>query len=589
MKKTDWGILLLTIAFSFLFYKENAGINCLLFSLVAIGFFVWDDPTRTKNLNWLIVAAACLCSSFFIFLHSSTLSVLAFYCSLLLLSAYSINSKASVLTNLFYGYYSILSSFIFVAVNTYTSLIQKKEGDKKTKGMRTLTYLIPFVLALIFFFIYKNANPLFKEYTKWINLDFISIHWLIFTLWGFLVAYGLVRHQRIQGLDNWEKNLSIDIDKNETQSSRWNEKKSVLILFVLLNTMLLFINCLDINYLYLGAGLPKDLTHKQFVHDGVGMLICSIVLGISIILFFLRGGLNFGKENKSVRVLIYIWLFQNLMMVISTAIRNHIYIMDALLTYKRIGVFYWLLMAAVGLTVTGYKLKKTKSSWFLIRSNALFAFIVLVLSSSVDWDRLIGDFNIKRVPNIAGLDKRYLISISETNLAQLYRLKDDKDFNTDSSYHYAMYKRSKNSTALDRKLFYFMDELLNCSWKSFCVRKKRVLREIIALNSAEKIQSLDLTSTYFSSFEPLFPLTNLRKIQLGASNNPTKKWLSELKQFKKLDTLALTSLDASHIEYLSALKNLKCISLTYTNKSVIDSLKAKMYGVQIIDKGNSSY
>ena len=64
------------------------------------------------------------------------------------------------------------------------------------------------------------------------------------------------------------------------------KKKHVWFCFFILNAMLLFINLLDVNYLYLGSGMPLGMTHKQFVHKGVDTLIFSIVLGIVVMLFF---------------------------------------------------------------------------------------------------------------------------------------------------------------------------------------------------------------------------------------------------------------------------------------------------------------
>lgn len=75
-------------------------------------------------------------------------------------------------------------------------------------------------------------------------------------------------------------------------------------LFVMLNLMLLFINVLDVIYLYVSDSLPEGITHTQFVHNGVGMLILSIILGISIILYVFRNALHFDKDNRIIKALV---------------------------------------------------------------------------------------------------------------------------------------------------------------------------------------------------------------------------------------------------------------------------------------------
>ncbi|HXU28904.1 MAG TPA: DUF4153 domain-containing protein, partial [Bacteroidia bacterium] len=413
-----------------------------------------------------------------------------------------------------------------------------------------------------------------ERFTEKINVDFISIEWLLFTLGGFFIICGYFRHRRIKVVDNWENNLPDSLYNKVFNQAKWNEKTAAIILFILLNIMMAFINTLDINYLYLGAGMPKGLTHKIFVHNGVGMLMLSIVLGISIILYFFRGELNFDDKNKFVKYLIYIWLLQNMMMVISTAIRNNMYVEDALLTYKRIGVYYWLFMAALGLGSTYVKLWKTKSNWFLFKSNSFMAYLVLVASAGIDWDKFIGDFNISNIKNIASLDKRYLISLSETNLARLYTIKDKAGFDVDSVYHYQYgYNSFSNSANLDSKLYDYLQNNCKDDWRLFSFRKQRVLEELNDLNSNEKIRSLDYTEKYLTTLKPLFSINNLKELNL---KNCGLWHLSELGNFQKLETLNLSYNHLDSLDSIPIFKKLTYLSLANNNINEVASLKKQV-------------
>lgn len=570
--------MVLTLLYSYLFYEQNLGLNALLFCVFITIYFIWQNPDNVKNPNWLLVAICALSASVFVLLYSSSLANLAYWVSLLLLSAVSVQPQFSVLSNLFFASYSVVGSFVFMGAATYRRVVSKHSSPDKQVGLRYLTYLIPLGIGFIFFTIYKQANPLFEKYTQWINLDFITGKWIFFSIGGLLVVYGLLRHQRIAKLDTLEDKLTLTIARQDTPTAL-NERKLVFILFCLLNLMLLLVNGLDVNYLYLGAGLPKGVTHKQFVHNGVGTLMLSIVLGISIILYFFRGALNFGEEHKRLRLLVYLWLLQNLLMVVSTAVRNHIYITDALLTYKRIGVYYWLFMAALGLISTIHKVLYTKSAWYMVKNNALFAFVVLVFSAGVDWDKRISDFNLARVPNVASLDKRYLISISETNLAQLYRIKSHRDFNTDSSYHYQSYRESKNTADLDAKLVLFLANNYNTDWRSFSLRTARVMHEIQDLNKSGKLLSLDLTRAYLLDMRALGALSNVRKLEIDTYGS----WIEIVNSFKKLDTVCLNYFDDKKIPALTKLPKLKAICFAQTDTLVIKKIKQQMPHLAVIN------
>ncbi len=565
MKKTSLLILLLTAAYSFLFYDEHAGLNFLLFSLIVSGSLLTLSPGASREKPVQVVAVLYLLSALCVLMYSSSLSVLANVISLLLLSAYCFNSRSTVIFNLFFSVYSVLSGPVFMIIN----LVRSEKGDNETgikkSKLRSLTYIIPGIFSIIFFFLYKSANPLFEKYTKELNLDFVSISWLFFTIGGFLVAYGIIKHQRIKEIDRWENNIPTAVSLPEEKPNRWDEKKAAVILFVLLNLMLAFINLLDLNYLYLGAGMPKGVTHKQFVHNGVGMLILSISLAIVLILYFFRGRLHFDDKNKLIKILVYAWIAQNLLMVVSTTIRNNMYVSDALLTYKRIGVYYWLLMAAVGLVTTFIMIRHARSGWYLFKTNSWIAYFVLVLSGCIDWDKFIGSYNVSHSTLMASLDKKYLLAVSEANLPELYKIKEEPGFNVDSSYHYMSgYYSQPNTQLLDRKLYRYLSEMQEDSWKSFSYRKERILKELNALNAMGKINALDLSGMYLKSLQPVSFINNIKELDVSTCSISA---LNELACFKKLQKLNLDGNEIPSLDSLPDMKELRQLSVNDNNIS----------------------
>ncbi|MDP1728422.1 MAG: DUF4173 domain-containing protein [Bacteroidota bacterium] len=476
-------VLVCTIIYSLLFFHQHAGLNFLLFSVISVAFLGWYNRQLIAQKVWQVLAGMLLFAAAFVFIHGSLFAACVNVMLLLLISAFSFRQNGSVLINFFSSLFSVVFSPVFVLSN-----LQGKNSSGLNKNfLKYLVIIFPLVFALIFFAIYKNANPLFEKFTRDINLNFISKDWIIFTFGGFFLMYGFFYHQRIRAVDELEDSQVTVLENKAYPATKWNEKTAAIILFVLLNAMLLLINLLDLNYLYLGAGMPDGFTHKQFVHDGVGNLVFSIILGIVLILYFFRGLLNFEPANKMIKLLVYAWIIQNVFMVFSTYLRHNLYVFDGLLSYKRIGVYYWLFMSGVGLITTAIMLYKLKSWWYLIKVNSNIALLVLVLSTSVDWDQLISNFNLghTRKDNIAALDKHYLLSLSETNISALYAIKDEPGFEVDSPYSYKETTYPSNKNWLDQKRLKFLEKHSGADWRSYSIREARVFKEVSILQKAE--------------------------------------------------------------------------------------------------------
>ena len=334
---------------------------------------------------------------------------------------------------------------------------------------------------------YKDANPLFAENTKWINLDFISINWIGFTFSGFLLVYGLLNHKVIKPLEAWENNIPLlnkEAIENEQTHKRFDtERYAGLLLFGLLNLMLVVLNMGDIQTLYFNGGLPKGVTHSDFVHNGVGVIIFSIIIATSLIMYLFRSEFKEVKNNKALMACVYLWIIQNVMMLSSTAIRNQIYIHDFNFTYKRIGVYVWLALAAFGLCIMFLKIYKKQSNWYLIRTNVALWFSVLVLSACINWDKLITNYNIQNKP-LAQVDFYYLFSLSDTNIPQLLAVAKDPNFNAIEAklrnYTGDVYGRYHSETyvmLLNRKINHYLSDYTN-DWRSFDLRDKEITRSL---------------------------------------------------------------------------------------------------------------
>jgi hypothetical protein len=207
-----------------------------------------------------------------------------------------------------------------------------------------------------------------------------------------------------------------------------NENIVGIISLAMLNVLLLVINAIDIVYVWFGFTYTPGRDFKQYVHEGAGMLIFSILLAMSVLLFFFRGNLNFYKKNKWLRYGAYGWIFQNLVLVISVLLRDVYYIQYTGLAYKRIGLLVFLSMVLMGLITVFIKIQQKKTSYYLLRINGWFAIVLLVASSCIHWDELIARYNLAHKDTIP-VNAEFLLTLSDKTLPLIEKNQDvlDKD------------------------------------------------------------------------------------------------------------------------------------------------------------------
>lgn len=466
------------LVYSYLFYLQSFGINFLLFTAVLAGFTISRNQAVLSNKLWWAGVLGALVSAIGILLYGNTLSFLGNLSGLMVMSFSCFSSKASTLIGLLHSAYSILGSFVFIIIDWTSTSAQVEEGQasRKKKPIRfsqVLFYLvIPCIILGIFFTLYRFSNQQFKELTAEIDLSFISVEWIFFLFGGILLMYGFFRHQRISEVAQFDEetpNLLTPASRPSSLDSILDQKieyNSGLVLLGGLNILLLSVNVIDIIFLSGGAKLPEGVSLSDSVHQGIGALIFSIICAVSIILFYFRGRLNFLNNNKVLRMLAFLWIAQNMFMVFSTGYRNFLYVNEWGLTYKKIGVFVYLLLTAVGLIYTFIKVKRVKTNWFLVRYTSWTFYGLLMLSPIVNWDRIIVNSQIQIAQKMERpLDVSYLARLSEEVYPDLYR-----------------YFKTHPNPNLESRLDYAVDQLMvrgqDDDWRSFNFRALRTLQFI---------------------------------------------------------------------------------------------------------------
>ncbi|MFN6946697.1 MAG: DUF4173 domain-containing protein [Cytophagaceae bacterium] len=478
MKKNDLLLLSSVLSYSYLFYKEAAGVNFLIFSVILITCTAIKNKHVITNRAWLAASTGGILSAICIILYGSALAVMANIISLSLAGSFAIHRRSSLLFSLAYSFFSYVSSVVYIIIGLSKQKKETKHNEPNKFESRLVIYFIPLFICIVFFTVYREANPLFKDLTQKLDFSFITWNLIQFIIFGFILLYGFYNQKYISSLRKFDlKNGDNLYEKNynSTSPSIQNEVKSGIILFAMLNIMLLVVNILDLNYLLFSRTLPQGVSYSGFLHQSINMLILSILLAIGIILYYFRGSLNFIHENKTLKIIALIWMVQNVILIITGLSKNSFYIGEYALTYKRIGVFVYLTLCLFGLITTCIKIVAAKSNWFLFRKNAWACYCILILCSFINWDREIAKYNLHyaKKPDIG-----YILSLSASALPELI------SYTQAGKTNMTEYQQRH----LNQKEFYFLDRHLGYGWPSWNIERERIYAAIDEKRQAENLK-----------------------------------------------------------------------------------------------------
>jgi hypothetical protein len=399
------------ILFNLLFWGEKLGINLLLFSLTLLGLSILSSPFQLKTNEKKVAFGAYLITGLMVVLHNTGISIFTHIISFFVILIFT---KQKGINTVFEGLLGFLSTYVQLPIKLWNKL--SKNSEKHPALAKAFKFLrlggIPILVFILFFQIYRGANPKFESLTQKFTIllsDFFSsfsFGRLVFLLFGLsliFIAIGKLYKQITPTLD--ANNTLVRKKKSINRFQRTFKKESLLktllneyrvgiLILATLNALLLIVNIIDLSWVYIGFEVPKEFNLKQFVHEGTYLLILSILLSIGIVLYFFRGSLNFYPKNIALLWLGRIWIIQNAFLCLSVFMRNFHYISYHGLASKRIGMVAFLAMTFFGLFSLIVKVNKKKSTYYLLRVNTWFIFLALVCLSFFNWDRIIVSNNL---------------------------------------------------------------------------------------------------------------------------------------------------------------------------------------------------
>ena len=272
-------------------------------------------------------------------------------------------------------------------------------------------WVMPLGIGAVFIVLMALANPLVDRWLLELMLlePGLSLNLERILFWG-LSALAVWPLLRLTKMADRLRRPAADITWN-LRSGLINER-SVMRALVIFNLIFAMQTLLDLGYLWGGVALPEGMTYADYAHRGAYPLLATALLaGLFALL-----SQPFLGQGSILRMMLYIWIAQTVVLVVSSILRLDLYVDAYGLTRLRFAAFVWMVVVALGLVLIIMQMMGRKTiGWFLMRATGL-GLLALYGSALVNIDGLIARTNLARFEP----DQAYICNLSEGAVVAAY-------------------------------------------------------------------------------------------------------------------------------------------------------------------------
>jgi hypothetical protein len=274
-----------------------------------------------------------------------------------------------------------------------------------------LGWLVPLALCGMFLLLFGIANPVIEALIARAPLYLLgrmdparAVFWAMVAAlaWG-VVAYGIRPR---------EKAIKANLVLPATAQKMPGIYGPAVLLrsLVLFNLLFAVQSSLDFAYLWGGLELPDGMSYAHYAHRGAYPLIVTALLAAGFVLTTMAPGGD--ERSPRIRALVFLWIGQNILLVISSILRLDLYVEAYSLTYWRVAAFVWMVLVMGGLILIVLRIALGRANRWLIAANLIMLTVTLYGCSFVNIPRMIAAYNIEHASDSGrqtrGLDDCYL-------------------------------------------------------------------------------------------------------------------------------------------------------------------------------------
>jgi hypothetical protein len=423
--------LMLAALADWLFYGERIGLSLSLFAIATASVSALVNHAALNQRRAVIGAAVLVAGLVPAVEELNTLSFLILVAALLIALLLATNPETTGLADRLRALrnFVLLGPFMF-----FLEALQIFNISAFTRGIAL--WLLPAALGTVFVALFAAANPVIEQWVSLLNpkviLDCVSIPRLLFWTMMLALVWPFI-HVR------WRRKRAVTSDVEDVPMppppplpleatvvpAQFLGPSTILRSLILFNLLFAAQSILDGLYLWGHVALPANMTYAAYAHRGAYPLIATALLAAAFVLVAMRPG---GPAEKStvIRLLVYLWVGQNVLLVASSILRLDLYVDIYMLTYWRIAAFIWMGLVALGLILIVARIALNRSNRWLIGANLIALTIVLYSCSLMNFDAFIADYNVAHSREVSGkgmlIDTRYLALLGPQALPAIERM-----------------------------------------------------------------------------------------------------------------------------------------------------------------------
>ena len=297
---------------------------------------------------------------------------------------------------------------------------RQKVGGSVLRG--AIAWIVPLFFAAVFVLLFTAANPLIESALRAIRLD--KLLELLqpgrIILWGLIAAFAWPF--LVPKLLNWFALPQMQGPMQPRAEGLIFGRAAILNSLVLFNLIFATQTVMDLLYLWGGLRLPEGMTNAEYAHRGAYPLIVTAILAGAFVLAAMRKD-GPGQTSPLIRNLVFIWVAQNVWLVISSILRLKLYVEEYQLSEMRVAAGIWMVLVAIGLVLIVAKIVLDRSNKWLVMSNMAVLSVTLWGVAAVDIQAIIAHYNVQHSREVAGhgvpLDYYYMSELGPSAIPAL--------------------------------------------------------------------------------------------------------------------------------------------------------------------------
>ncbi|MEO0477082.1 MAG: DUF4173 domain-containing protein [Planctomycetota bacterium] len=375
----------------------------------------------------------------------------------------------------------ILDTYLINRWHRRFLMIQNRVLAKAKLFWGVLGVVVPLGFTIVFVSLFAIANPVLDQWigeaTEWVGdflmdlTEYVTLSRVLIWLVAGVLCWGLLRYRRASWMEyektatQWTAPVSkpaayddehpihvaaerkrerspnapdpepvdaraVDLNTPPMDMAAWVTHRYQNVIarcLIAMNIVFALQLTLDSRYLVFGGDLPDGMTYAEYAHRGAYPLVFTALLAAVIVLVAFRPG-GVSRRNVWVFRLVFLWIIQNVLLVISAALRLSHYVEAYTLTRLRVAAAVWMLLVAGGLVLLIWRIASDRDNTWLTRVSMAWTLCILWASSFIPFDIGIAQYNALNCREMGGkagpIDLAYLQELGPDALPAINLLLD---------------------------------------------------------------------------------------------------------------------------------------------------------------------